>query len=284
MFTRLKILQYFDGPSANCPKHNICCDNCRTPSNSSNAQTNDNNKEVDFSKDAKVLLDAIRLFDGNSGLSKPIAVIRGSKLKTIERYHNNKLMGSGKYKSEQYWKVLADLLVGEEFLQRQSTKTDGFGFTTIKLSRRAQQWLDGGQPLKLVPPEQMIHLMESEKHIPMIATSSTKPLYDTSIAASSGTLSVKQPVNKSDEELKRNLMMVRAIIASREGTMPYKIASAPAIDHLVRVKPLNLQELRNAKIEGFSEALIKQFGPEFLICIQRSIGLLPQNSSENMVS
>lgn len=283
-FIRLKILQYFDGPSVKNPKLDVCCDNCRNVSNSSDVQTK--LEEIDFTKDAKIMLDAISLFNGNSGLTKPIAILRGSKLKTIERFHNHKLMGCGMYKSEQYWKLLADILERKDFLQRQTLKSDGFVGSTIKISRQGQQWLTSNKPLKLVPPEQMIHLIKSEKsiNIPTAATSSSiKPLYNTS-STSHGTLSVNQTLNKTDEALKRNLMMVRAMIASREGTMPYKIASEPAIDRLVTMKPLNLQELKDAKVEGFSEALIKQFGMEFLKCIQRSKGLLPQNSMENMVS
>lgn len=281
MFNRLKILQYFDGPTAKYEKQIICCDNCRLASTSSNTENiTDSNKEVDFSADAKILLDAIRLFDGFSGVTKPIALIRGSKSKSIERYHNNKLMGTGKHRSEQYWKTFADFLERNELLQRQFSKGNNFGFYVIKLTRQGQEWVVSNKPLKLVPSEQLFQLMTSEKNV-----STAKPLYDTSLASiSHGTLSVNQSANKGDEELKRNLMMVRAMIASREGTMPYKIASEPAIDHLVRTKPLNLQELRDAKVDGFSEALLKQFGSEFLKCIQRSKGLLPQKSLDNLVS
>lgn len=291
-FNRLKILQYFDGPSAKCQKLTVCCDNCRSSSNSANTQSiADSNKEIDFSKDAKILLDAINLFGGHTGISKPIALVRGSQSKTIERYHKNKLMGSGKHQSEQYWKIFADLLERKELLQRQLSKMDNsFKFTAIKLTSRGQEWLNSGNPhLKCVPTEQLLQLITSEK----IVASSAKPLYDTSSSsASHGTLYVNPTLNKAagttpdkaDEELKRNLMMVRAIIASREGTMPYKIASEPAIDRLVQIKPLNLQELRDAKADGFSDALLKQFGPEFLKCIQRSKGLLPQTSTENLVS
>lgn len=198
-------------------------------------------------------------------------------------------MGSGNHQSEQYWKIFADLLERKELLQRQFSKGEGYGFTIIKLTSRGQEWISSREPLlKFVPTEQLLQLMTSEK----MATSSAKPLYDTSLAsASHGTLSINQIINKAattsnkeDEELKRNLMMVRAIIASREGTMPYKIASEPAIDRLVQIKPLNLQELRDAKADGFSDTLLKQFGPEFLKCIQRSKGLLPQNSAESLVS
>lgn len=280
LFNRLKILQYFDGPTATCEKLTVCCDNCRLALTSSNTENiSDSNKEVDFSKDAKILLDAIRLFDGFSGVSKPIALIRGSRSKSIERYHNNKLMGTGKHRSDQYWKTFADFLERNELLQRQFSKSNNYGFFIIKLTRQGQEWVVSNKPLKLIPSEQLLQLMTSEKNV------SSKPLYDTSLASvSHGTLSVNQSANKCDEELKRNLMMVRAMIASREGTMPYKIASEPAIDHLVRMKPLNLQELRDAKVDGFSEALLQQFGSEFLKCIQRSKGLLPQKSMDNMVS
>lgn len=284
----MKILQYFDGPSATCPKLDVCCDNCRSASTAASTQNiDDTNKEIDFTNDAKILLGAIGLFDGFSGISKPIAVVRGSKLKTIERYHNHKLMGSGKHKSEQYWKILADSLERRGLLHRQHGKSGGYAFTTIKLTRSGQHRLTSDEPLVFVPSEQLSQLISSER-LAAIATSCTKPLYDTS-AVSAGTLTMNPALyqlkpNKGNEELKRSLLVVRAMIASREGTMPYKIASEPAIDRLVQVQPLNLQELRDAKIDGFSEALIKQFGTEFLKCIQRSKGLLPQSSFENVVS
>ncbi|KAJ6647210.1 Werner syndrome ATP-dependent helicase like [Pseudolycoriella hygida] len=281
---RLKILQYFDGPSAQCPKLSVCCDNCRTASTSTTKQNIDDiNKELDFSKDAKTLIDAISIFDGFSGISKPIAVLRGSKLKTIERYHNHKLMGSGKHMPEQYWKILADSLEQQELLQRQQSKADGFGFTTIKVTYRGKEWAASGKPLKFVPSEQLLHLMSSERSSTKAPTSSSsiKPLYDTS--TSYGTSPIERAPIKGDEQLKRDLIMVRAMIASREGTMPYKIASEPAIDCLVRTKPLNMQELREAKVDGFTEAHYV-FGPEFLKCIQRSKGFLPESSTENVES
>lgn len=276
---RLKILQYFDGPNAVCPKIPVCCDNCRLASNN-----RDHEKEMDFSKDAKILFDAINLFGGSTGLAKPIAVLRGSKAKTVERYHNHKLMASGGHQSEQYWKLFADLLERKGLLEKQHVKGNGkFSYTTVNVTRQGRDWLVSNKPFVCVPSEQLFHLITSEKNAPP-----AKPLYDTSSAstASNGTLSVHQLTNKpkSDEELKRSLLVVRAMIATREGTMPYKIASEPAIDRLVQIQPLNLQELRNAKVDGFSEALVNQFGPEFLKCIQRSKGLLPQTSSENMVS
>lgn len=289
LFNRLTILQYFDGASAKCPNLTVCCDNCRSTSNSANARTiSDSDKEIDFSIDGKILLDAVSLFGGSCGIGKPIALIRGSKVKSIERYHNHKLMGSGKHRSDQFWKIFADFLERNELLQRQQSKSaGGFGFTIIKLSGQGQEWVSSGQPsLKFVPTEQLLQLMESEKRTN--ATALTKPLYDTT---SYGTLSIDQTIkkaetqaNRGDEELKRNLMMVRAMIASREGTMPYKIASEPAIDRLVQMKPLNLQELRDAKVDGFSEALLKQFGSEFLKCIQQSKGLLPTQSPYDSVS
>ncbi|XP_037041683.1 Werner syndrome ATP-dependent helicase-like isoform X1 [Bradysia coprophila] len=283
---RLKILQYFDGPTATCPKIPVCCDNCRLAATSSNTQNVCiNDKEIDFSKDAKILLNAIDLFGGSTGITKPIAVLRGSKLKTVERYHNHKLMGSGVHQSEHYWKIFADLLERNGLLERQHAKHGTFKYSTTNLTRQARDWLVSGRPFACVPSEQLFQMMTSEKNAPN--PSSTKPLYDTQLA-SNGTLSANQITKveykpKGNDELKRSLLVVRAMIASREGTMPYKIASEPAIDRLVQIQPLNLQELRDAKVDGFSDALVNQFGPEFLKCIQRSKGLLPQTSSENMV-
>lgn len=289
MLSRLKILQYFDGPTATCPKLPVCCDNCRSASNSSNTQNVcGNDKEIDFSKDAKILLNAVDLFGGHTGINKPIAVLRGSKLKTVERYHNHKLMGSGVHQSEQFWKIFADLVERKGLLERKHVTGGSFKYTTVNLTQQGRDWLVSAKPFACVPSEQLFQLMTSEKAPPNPSTSTTKPLYDTS-SSSNGTLAAHQIANRIDakpkgnEELKRSLLVVRAMIASREGTMPYKIASEPAIDRLVQIQPLNLQELRDAKVEGFSEALVNQFGHEFLKCIQRSKGLLPQASSENLL-
>lgn len=280
----MKILQYFDGPDAFCPKLDVCCDNCRLASTSKVGHSVDDiNKKMDFTKDAKILLDAIALFGGYSGISKPITVVRGSRAKNVERYHNHKLFGSGKHQSEEYWKILTDLLERQGLLYRQRGKNGSFTYTSVKIADRGNQWLQSGKPLEFVPSEQMLQLIASEKQA--VATASAKPLYDTSVTSMNQAMASYQPRPNKSEELKRSLIVVRAMIASREGTMPYKIASEPAIDRLAQLQPLNLQELRDAKIEGFSETLIKQFGPEFLTCIQRSKGLLaPQAPTDNMVS
>lgn len=127
---------------------------------------------MDVTADANIMLDALTLFNGVSGVNKPIALIRGSKVKSINSYHNHNLMGSGKHRSELYWKIFTDCLTKNELLRRKHLKIGDFHFLAIEMTQIGKNWLKAGKkPLKLVLSEQLLELLNSEKNV-----STGKPL------------------------------------------------------------------------------------------------------------
>lgn len=65
----------------------------------------------DFTKDAVLLMKAVRELGGRYGLSVPILFLRGSKCSRVrEELWKNSLHGKGKEKPEEWWKGLGNSL------------------------------------------------------------------------------------------------------------------------------------------------------------------------------
>lgn len=268
-------MKYFEGVSATCKPRLDCCDNCRRELKGSNSvyEELDSEGRFDYSKDAAALLQVIDLFQGYTGPSKPIAVIRGSRTQNVKRYHNHKLFGIGKYKSEEYWQAMTELLENHKFLFRELVKNrfSSFGYMTIKLTQKANDWLFGGSAsLLLKPPVNMLKFLR--KNTPEAVASSS--------AVSFPSINIK----RGSMDLQQALFLCRTELASKFEVMPFMIASNQAIDQLARIQPLNMIELRVANIDGLSESKILKFGPSFLQCILQHKNLLPDNDSFKLVN
>lgn len=281
IFFRKFILEYFEDPQ-NIVPCNECCDNCRK---SLRAKTDtalyedlDINGLFDYGKDANDLLQVIHLFNGHSGLTKPLAVLLGSRVQKIQKYHKHLLFGRGKYKSEEYWKLLSELLQRNDFLIMDTVASShikgSFAFPIVKLSAKANTWLHtNGTPtpsLLLKPPQQMMQFLRKK----IIA-----PLYDTAIPNTStmkqSTLVPNKPATAI--ELNAALFLCRCKLATQYNIMPYMVASNLALDQLSRWQPLNIDEMSKLHIDGFSVAKIIKFGPAFIMCIIQHKRLLPAN-------
>lgn len=273
-FFRLQILKYFEGDNANCQPRSDCCDNCRQKSNILVVEYEDLDSEgrFDYGTDSVALLQVINLFNGHSGLGKPLAVIRGSKVQDVKKYHNHSLFGIGKYKSEEFWQAMAELLEQHTFLYRQRVQNQqSFPYMTIKSTQTANTWLlCGNRSLLLKPPENMLKFLR--KKTPNAVASSS--------VVSFPSINIK----RSAMDLQQALLLCRTELAGKCDVMPYMIASNSALDQLARIQPLNMNELRLAKIDGLSESKILQFGPSFLQCILKNKNLLPDNDSFKLVN
>lgn len=80
-------------------------------------------------------------------------------------------------------------------------------------------------------------------------------------------------------DLVRMLTLKRAELASALNVMPYMIVSNVCIKQMAELKPLNLAEMRNAKLDGLNDVKISKFGAKFLRVIQETLNFLP--SEEN---
>lgn len=264
---RLMILRYFEGPEAKCIPHKKCCDNCkkeRTALKESEKYLDiDEDGMFNFTEDSRVLLEALLLFQ-KTGLGIVLLLIKGSRSQKINsNLYKSKSYGAGKHKPDEWWKSLSLLLQRENLLKTETVNNTTYKYQITVITDKGRQFLrDEKQILKLKPSEDMY------KHLKVI-----KPtyLYDTN-ASTSSDLKPKQIELKTDpnEDLIKALLKIRTQLASESNIMPYMVASNSALIQMAQNKPNNLEQMRNANFDGFSEAIISKFGQKFLNCIQEN--------------
>lgn len=277
------ILEYFEGPKEKPIPKRHCCDNCLQNLVDGRLESKyeglDENGFYDFSKDAELLLRSIEVFDGKTGLMAPILFLRGSKSKKVAaKYQTLPLFGKGKNKPEDWWKAVANVLEEHAYLQRQDThfKTNCFRkIQIIMLTQKAEDWLANrpNNTLKLKLPKDMYTYFIVKKQ-----EVSIRPLTEpsTSLKPTSNSTSLKTTDDKA--ELVKMLMQARNQLASQFDIMPYIVCSNRAIYQMAQLKPMNIEELRDAKLDGFSEIKVVKFGPKFVENILRFKKYLPNTS------
>ncbi|XP_058128789.1 bifunctional 3'-5' exonuclease/ATP-dependent helicase WRN-like [Anopheles ziemanni] len=288
------ILRYFEGTLSQMGKQEEtkvemgrkCCDNCTRGGVAKDCERYegiDADGRYDFAVDTVQLMQAIELLGGGTGLSLPILLLRGSKNKKLgDRLLRHPLYGKGKAKDETWWKCLGGLLEREGYLCKVKIPNIINKFATIykvQLTPVGRRWLNSGGPdrkLMLKPTAEMFKMMTVVK---------PASLYDPTEPQSSalrGQLPSKGAgLQDLTQELVKCLLKKRSELATTFECMPYMIASNAALRQMATRKPLNLKEMKEAQLDGFSDAKLQKFGREFLICIQRMLNFLPPTSSES---
>uniref|UniRef100_A0A182JXC6 DNA 3'-5' helicase n=1 Tax=Anopheles christyi TaxID=43041 RepID=A0A182JXC6_9DIPT len=279
------ILNYFEGvmPEANKSEKSSsvpqrCCDNCTRGGVAKDCERYeglDSEGRYNFATDAELLLGAIGMFYGAVSMTLPILLLRGSKNKKLnERFYTKPLFGKGKHRDEDWWKGLGTLLEREGYLNSSKVTNQFNKFAQavqFQLTPAGRQWLKGGakdHKLLMKPTTSMF------KSLTVIKPAS---LYE-----STHLPATRQPATQQDlrQELVKSLLKKRAELATTYECMPYMIASNAALHQMATRKPLNLQEMKNIQLDGFSEAKLQKFGREFLVCIQQQLNLLPGSSTQ----
>lgn len=284
---RLFILKYFEGPNRTCEKRMDCCDNCHRNMNSTKDSDKyegiDEEGRYDFADDTKKLLGAVNKFRGQRGLTSSIQMLRGSKAKNVPEYcQADALFGTGKDKPDEWWKSLGSLLEREGFLQKEAFQSK-FGATNFKgvmqrtfLTNKGMTWLSKPSSIKLIPTNEMFRLLKPKR------VAQPQDIPSTSNLVSMPKAFEIQRTGNLTQELVELLLKKRSEIASTLDVMPYMIASNAALHKMAEVRPLNLEEMRDAKLDGYSDAKIAKFGPKFLKTIQEKLKYLPEEQSNRL--
>ncbi|XP_019528078.3 bifunctional 3'-5' exonuclease/ATP-dependent helicase WRN [Aedes albopictus] len=286
------ILQYFEGDNVKVQPRINCCDNCDRivggVKDSDRYEGIDTDGNYDFTKDTQNLLKAVAAFGGGTGIALPIAMLRGSKSKKLPEYHQkNPLHGVGKAKDDEWWKALAMLLEREGFLVKTKLPNAFNKFAVMyktSVTPLGKKWLETPNRKLLMKPT-----TEMFKSIRLVRS---QPLFDTetdfqtqskiSLPAQSkpaGSSRLLEPIaQKQDlvQELVKTLLKKRSELATTYECMPYMIASNQALHQMATIRPLNIDEMKRAKLDGFSDIKIQKFGKEFLNCIQQKLHYLPE--------
>lgn len=274
---RKQILQYFNDAHANCEPRPQCCDACArvlaaTPATAAVAAAlyADMNAagQYDFGPDARLLLAAVELFQGRSGLTKPINVLRGSNAAATQSYVGHALHGRGRHRAEAYWKQLCELLDCERLTRRERSAPSApgaFPFVVVRLTGEGERWLQRpAAAMWLRPPVPMLAFLRKT------ATAAGQPAAAAATSAN-GLTGRRLPVSSDRQKLAASLMLCRSALATRHDVMPYMVASNRALEQLGAVRPLDVEALRAANVDGFSEAKLLQFGGAFVECIVRLV-------------
>ncbi|XP_063704543.1 bifunctional 3'-5' exonuclease/ATP-dependent helicase WRN-like [Culicoides brevitarsis] len=287
---RLFILKYFEGSKAKCNQRPNCCDNCdrnmSTVKDCDKYEGLDANGKYDFSEDARKLLGVVQMFNGNKGINASVLTLRGSKAKTVPAFaQSSPHFGAGKHRPEEWWKSLAILLDREGFLEKRTVGNSGgyrkkfkMAIQCVAVTHKGQNWMKTAQALRLLPTTEMYpHLARKNS----LEKSSKTAKEGSSSASTSSNLGSFTPTDDLQQELVRLLLETRVKLAEKLDIMPYMISSNVAITQLATARPINLQQMEEAKLDGFNRAKILKFGPDFIKVIQEKLGYVPEKDSKS---
>uniref|UniRef100_A0A1B0GLL5 ATP-dependent DNA helicase n=1 Tax=Lutzomyia longipalpis TaxID=7200 RepID=A0A1B0GLL5_LUTLO len=234
----------------------------------------------DFTEDVAKFMDALKALRRYASVTKTILFLRGSKSQKLPAMcciHT--LYGAGKDKSEQWWRMIADLLTREGYLKKVAVAYAAPGVTATNITKKGETWMAKREKILLHPLQGMMQFF-TKKVTRKVEISTVKPLFDFGASSSTSAqssvpkehppaakmnpnLAAASPAKKADEELMKGLLLERSKIASEVDCMPYLVASTTALEQMCKLKPKTLEELRLGKVDGFSEAKIEKFGPVF---------------------
>ncbi|CAH1246443.1 WRN [Branchiostoma lanceolatum] len=206
---RRMILSHFD---KNCKSSvsgtSQCCDNCveklRAASRAglsthvlTTAQMNQDTL-VDYSKEAQLMLNAVKMTEERFGLGVPVMLLIGS---TNQKLPNNcykmKIYGNGRHRSEKWWKAFARVLKQEDMLAE--SKAGGYGnskfsYMLTVLSTKGRNWLnkslmsDGKAVEFKISPNKELLSFEKDKSLPFTSAKPYNATRTASTAASSSSV------------------------------------------------------------------------------------------------
>lgn len=264
-----------------------CCDNCtrrleqERSKGKGQAQANKDSK-TNYTKEARLLLDVVLGTNEFYGISVPIAVLRGSMSQRVpERLRKSVYFGTGKNKTEAFWKALARLLQSEGYLQEKAIYNGGVlkGSTSrfissIVLTPKAKEWMGSKEELLLEPSTELAEMeaprtvLAKPQLLPKTLPPRLAPILQGRQRAQRDEEEPSLPPGRSDEqpsederlrsELYAQLMELRNKMASECGYAPYMVFNNRILLALAQGCPTTLEQL--GSVEGVSEAKRNKFG------------------------
>ncbi|XP_017784476.1 PREDICTED: Werner syndrome ATP-dependent helicase-like [Nicrophorus vespilloides] len=275
------ILDYFGDSNYQVADESACCDNCLKKIIDPNFEEN---RLVDFTEDSRVLLNGMDGMGGKFGLEKYALFLRGSySSKLSAQLKQHPLHGSGKYKSEGWWKALAIQLCNEGSIVKEFVKKSTFSYSTFVVSDKGYRFLNDKNAKLLLEPIPEIKLLlprtsidfriEEAESIPQ-TVAVTHPL-ETVVACGSSLQNFGKRVESEEERKKRMdiysiLMSKRLDIASDLDCMPYMVASNEALLNMSEKKPINVAQFREHNYDGFNDNKIEKFAQYFIDIIREN--------------
>lgn len=229
-----------------------------------------------MSEDSELLLLAIKQTGERYGLTMPITVLVGSKIKKVTEVSFDKLpiFGKGKHHSIDWWKELGNILIINEFLDELVSDHKVSYTVTHKgltfLLQRAESKIPGimssiSQEISCIfPLTREMLLCEDEKIANFDQFAKNRKTTKTLISELSG----------NEKELYDLLLELRKKESEKQAIAPYMIFDMKVLQTLATDRPIDLDHFRT--IEGIDESKVPVYGPVFTsliadFCVQRKI-------------
>ncbi|XP_072037677.1 bifunctional 3'-5' exonuclease/ATP-dependent helicase WRN-like [Amphiura filiformis] len=283
------VLSHFDNSGASSiSKTENCCDNCKQRlERKKNGDTSSaKSEEEDFSTELQQLLNAVSATGERFGIGVPILFLRGSHSQKLNsNLTKRKDFGSGKSKSEKWWKAFARQIISQGYLTDCPIQ-NGFG-STMELSGKGRNWLASAKrdtaTFKMMPNKELEMykvkpaikptILPLPQNAPMILPSVkvsgwTQVNYDNDdvMMVSQPTMKASQSaVDPKEQELQgtlySKLMALRNLVAIDIGAAPYMVANNKNLHDLAIIRPSSKENM--LKIDGISEVRAEKLGVKF---------------------
>lgn len=294
-----------------------CCDNCTRRLNQDKAkdakqvQTNKDGK-TNYTKEARLLFDVVMGTKQRYGITVPIAVLRGSCSQKVPDYLKKSIyFGTGKHKTEAFWKAFARLLQSEGYLQEKAIHNSGMPkgaatrfISSIVLTEKAKEWTRGSEELLLEPTTELAD-MEAPRPVakPQVLPKTVAPRLPVPATGFADIIESRQKAKMEDEdsflaltrneepsedeklrsELYAQLVELRNRMASECGYAPYMVFNNRILLTIAQACPTSLERL--GKVEGVSEAKLNKFGGRVVEVVSqfcKDRGLQPSDDQDEV--
>ncbi|KAL8592125.1 hypothetical protein ACOMHN_033496 [Nucella lapillus] len=261
---------------------------------------------TDLGKEVQQLFTAIEVTGSRFGLSVPVQFLTGSHTQKLQKFHRltqHRLFGSGKQRTQKFWKALGKCLTFEGYLAERAVER-GFG-ATVELSKKASDWLQRAKgsevapTLKVTPSRDLLLELRAAAVKQAVRTTGRSQIHGvgpSSVAGPSGLSAfcrtststtstsrgssgpgsaltpspppepeVDPETAKRQMELYVKLVKQRNDISQDTGFTPHSIASNKVLLDLARIRPSTSGSLQ--KIEDLPAAKAERFGGQFVAII-----------------
>ncbi len=228
---RAYLLQHF---GEQYPEDNCgSCDNCTSTTKA---------ESIDATKIAQMFLSCVVRVRESFGVTHVIEVLRGSEAQKILDFRHQQLTtyGIGKDISKKDWTHYARELVRNGYVVQ-----DHMQHSVLRVTKRGWDVLKNGAKVKLVAPTR-------EKKPEKVQRTST--------------FIELPPMNK---ELLKELKDLRQSISTKLGIAPHNVFDEPTLYYMALELPVSSRDLK--QIEGISERKARDYGREFVTCVQRFV-------------
>uniref|UniRef100_A0A914GXA3 ATP-dependent DNA helicase n=1 Tax=Globodera rostochiensis TaxID=31243 RepID=A0A914GXA3_GLORO len=290
---RYLILSYFDNSIQHPDAPNSdCCDNCakRCQLGGKDSKSYGKQPMVDFGEEAKKLFNALELFNGRSGLRKPIDFLRGNENKIPIALRKSKgplgqeLFGSGKNKTDTWWTEFGKLLRNNGFLLESKSTFAQYGYLT-QLAPKATEWLSrDSKQLELIPNEYLLSSFNVKTAVEhrgapnraaVVQVYSEKKLNESKERTYKDGTYYHSPISTSTSscietyeklpELRKELENFRYELSLQMDCAANSVFSNTVVEELLRIRPTKEQSL--AIVEGLPEQRRHQFAKQILCLV-----------------